>query len=83
MKAIGLRKPRVPLEPILQLLEGSTNAKHQQVAELAGVWRRSVQRWGAIGIDVYTADRVVVALGSHPMLLWPDLWHLSDEELCA
>ena len=43
-------------------------------ADLIGVTGRSVHRWRAAGITEVNADRVAVALGLHPRMLWGPSW---------
>lgn len=53
------------------------------LAELAGTTRRTIHRWKHQGIPVDVADRVACRLGVPAVLLWPDVWHLTDEELAS
>lgn len=41
-------------------------------AERLGVHRAVVHRWRRRGMTIRDADRVAIALGTHPMLIWPD-----------
>lgn len=42
------------------------------VAELVGVSARTVHRWKRDGLSARQADRLAVALGFHPLHLWPE-----------
>jgi hypothetical protein len=47
-------------------------------ADVIGIGRRAIERARADGVvDLTTADRVAIALGLHPILVWPgeyELW---------
>lgn len=49
------------------------------LAEAAQVSRRTVHRWIKDGIPYWTADRVAIALGRHPVEVWPE-WYGVDPE---
>jgi hypothetical protein len=53
------------------------------LAERVGVHHRQVLRWRDQGLNVYAADRVAVAMGLHPLLLWPDFHADLEEEIDA
>lgn len=63
--------PRFPVEPILQ-----TFADHpypiQAAATALNVSTASIHRYLQDGIFFFKADRYAVALGKHPIDLWPD-----------
>lgn len=65
-----MARQRWPLEPLLEVT-GTTSTS--ALAVMVGAHRRQAQRWFATGdlTDVW-ADRAAVALGSHPVLIWPD-----------
>lgn len=44
------------------------------LAEVLGMPVSSLQRWARDGIPEVSADRVACQLGTHPALLWPELW---------
>ena len=48
-----------------------------RIAELAGVSRRTVIRWAANGLDIYTADRVACAIGLHPWHIWTEWYDIE------
>jgi len=48
-------------------------ASRQRIADRCGVTPRTVQRWcDGVQLSERTADRVAIALGTHPALLWPE-----------
>lgn len=68
----------LPLEPLLERvawqigidLEGLSV---RQVADAVGMQPRSIQRWKENGgVPVGTCDRVAIALGWHPCVIWPE-----------
>lgn len=76
-----------PIDRLLSRAAGFAAAdrlKAETAAEMIGpvkveAWRpprlvseRKVRRWREIGLDPWEADRVAVALGWLPQLLWPD-----------
>ncbi len=42
------------------------------LARRIGVSRRTVHRWAAHGVPTHQADRAAIAIGSHPVCIWPD-----------
>jgi hypothetical protein len=42
------------------------------LATRIGVSRRTVHRWAADGVPAHQADRAAIAIGSHPVCIWPD-----------
>lgn len=51
------------------------DARDAEIAEACGVTRHAVAKWRHHGrMSQWTADRVAVALGLHPCLLWGDEW---------
>lgn len=42
------------------------------LAELVGVTRETVQRWARDGVPAKQVDAVAIAVGSHPVELWPE-----------
>ena len=67
------------LEPVIvhggnkswQIVEAGDDRK----ADLLGIDKRTLRRWRRDGLDEYQADRVAVALGTHPSLIWgQDRW---------
>lgn len=67
-------QPRLPLEPLV--------ARHGGVSGLAralGRDRAQVGRWRRQGVTLLSADRIAVALGLHPVEVWPDWYSLTEE----
>lgn len=61
--------PRLPLAPLVEL--------YGSVSMLARALKRDrqvVSRWNAHGLPAVSADEVAVALGLHPVEVWPN-WH--------
>ena len=65
---------KVPLDPLLRLYDGNVSL----LAEVLDRSRRVVTRWKALGLSLVQADRCAVALGHHPVDLWPD-WYEATE----
>ena len=62
---------RLPVEPLV--------ARYGNVSALAralGVDRVQVSRWRRTGIGLATADRLAIAIGLHPVDLWPEWYDL-------
>lgn len=67
-------QPRLPLEPLV--------ARHGGVSGLAralGRNRAQVGKWRQRGVTLDSADRIAVALGLHPVEVWPE-WYAVCEE---
>jgi lambda repressor-like predicted transcriptional regulator len=44
--------------------------------------RAHVQRWRREGVPLYSADAIAVALGCHPVEVWPE-WYAVSEDFAA
>ena len=77
--------PRLPLAPLIATVEGrrwmvARNGGVQRtgpVKELSretGVTTRSIHRYAHDGVPVDQADRMAIALGEHPAIVWGDAW---------
>jgi hypothetical protein len=67
-------QPRLPLEPLV--------ARHGGVSGLAralGCNTGQVGKWRQRGVTLLSADRIAVALGLHPVEVWPE-WYAVCEE---
>jgi len=54
-------------------------ASRQRIADRCGVTPRTVHRWySGVQLSERTADRVAIALGTHPALLWPEWAEWAD-----
>lgn len=51
------------------------------VAERCGVDRSQGYRWRARGLTIRDADRVAIALGTHPVLIWPEFYDVTNDPL--
>lgn len=61
-----------PLAPLLDAM-GRPRPSITAAAAMAGVDRRQLYRWRAAGgLSDREADRVACAMGTHPVLVWPD-----------
>lgn len=82
-----VRRARLPFAAIVRhlelaamevmLREGSSWRKLDRpswvvMARVAGVDTTQLYRWRHYGLDVDQADRLAVALGLHPLNVWPD-----------
>ncbi len=63
--------PRVPIAPLLELTGGASRAV---LSEKLSVTSRTIQRWRQSGIPIWEADRAAIRLGTHPAILWPDVF---------
>ena len=80
------RQTRLPFEPVARLVPTSADEHRRgapvrsarQIADYLGVSTRRVYRWRREGIRYYDADRVALALGLHPLLVWPDYYDTDD-----
>jgi hypothetical protein len=54
--------------------------KHEELAQLLGVTRRTVQRWTTPGIPLHYADQLAIRLGYNPIAVW-GLWWDDPEYL--
>lgn len=48
--------------------------KGEELAQLLGVTRRTVQRWTTPGIPLHHADRLAIRLGYNPIAVWGLFW---------
>ncbi|MBW3536188.1 MAG: hypothetical protein KY395_00270 [Actinobacteria bacterium] len=65
---------RLSLEPLV--------ARYGSVSGLARALRRDrvqVSKWRRDGLPMASADRIAVALGMHPVEVWPD-WYEATEQ---
>jgi lambda repressor-like predicted transcriptional regulator len=60
---------RWPVEPLFQ---AAGTDKFLELAMLTGFSARTVHRWIHNGIPDRNADMAAVALGLHPMTIWPN-----------
>ncbi len=74
---------RLPLQPLLDALpidhqrarpDVAAPGVVAQAAELLAVSTRTVHRLRASGLTPWTADRLAVAAGFHPLAVWGDAW---------
>lgn len=74
--------PIGPLRASLQAL--ARRYTEREIAVRIGVEKRQVERWLGSSpppvVRAAVADRVVLRLGLHPALLWPDEWCGIDKE---
>ena len=61
-----------PLDPLAVEAQAPTI---ETLANRIGVSRRTVHRWARDGVPSGQADRIAVAIGSHPAYIWPDHWN--------
>jgi hypothetical protein len=60
---------RWPVEPLFQAA-GTT--EYLELAVRTGFSARTIHRWAHAGLRDIQADRAAVALGLHPMTIWPN-----------
>lgn len=70
------RQPRFPLEPLLRVLgEDPADLTADDIANMAGVHRRQVNRWQVDGgMTAKHADRFACRVWLHAALVWPELY---------
>lgn len=62
-------QPRFPLAPLMRAA-GADN--HCHLARMTGAHRTAITRAAKEGLTVRAADRYAVAVGLHPVEVWPD-----------
>jgi lambda repressor-like predicted transcriptional regulator len=70
--------PRLPLEPLVRRY-GSVRA----LSEALSRDRAQVQKWRERGVTVLAADDLAVALGLHPVEVWPEWYEISERYATA
>ena len=70
------RHQRFSIAPLLAL--AGPDATDETFAGSVGVHRSVPYRWRRDGIPFWAADRAAIAIGSHPLLIWPDFHSLTD-----
>jgi len=60
---------RWPLQP---LFDAAGTTEYLELAVLTGFPARTIHRWKHNGIPDHNADRAAIALGLHPMTIWPN-----------
>ncbi len=48
--------------------------KAPELADVFGVDDRTVRRWRAQGLSIEQADRLAIAAGLHPAIVWGPEW---------
>jgi hypothetical protein len=71
----GLPARYLPVEPLLRRFGGDTGA----LACAARVSRRQVQRWVETGLRFDKADKVCIAAGETPCVVWPEFHDFDDD----
>jgi hypothetical protein len=75
--------PRLPLQPLLDALPIDPVLARPdvigpgvtaQAALLLGVSTRTLSRYTNRGMDAWTADRLAIGAGWHPLLIWGKDW---------
>ncbi len=62
---------RVPFGPVL---DQAGHASARVIAKKLEVSSKTIQRWKKTGIPIWEAERAAIRLGTHPALLWPDVF---------
>lgn len=69
---MGASRPRYPMSDLFAVTGPMSAAEY---ARRTGVSERGAQRHLSAGsVPDASADRVAIGLGSHPGVIWPDLW---------
>ncbi len=75
---------RLPAEPLKRALTWAMKCHGftwEELAERLGVTSRTLARcMQAKTIGVYSADRLAIRLGTHPVLLWPREWCANPKQ---
>lgn len=72
--------PEPKLFYVQTLMDFVGTASDEQFAELAGVDRRTVQRWKRSGLDCWQVDRLCVTVGGvHPASVYGWFWFISED----
>lgn len=66
--------PRLPLAPLVERY-GSVSA----LARALGRDRIVVSKWNTHGLPAVSADTVAVAVGFHPVEVWPDWYEVMED----
>lgn len=66
--------PRLPLAPLVERY-GSISA----LARALGRDYAQVQKWSSDGVPERSADRIAVAVGLHPVDVWPDWYEVTED----
>lgn len=61
---------RLPALPLLRRIA----VRQDDIAEIMGVDRRTIQRWLVDGLSFAKADELACSRGLHPIDVWGDLW---------
>jgi hypothetical protein len=72
------RSPRLSVEPLV-VMYGSVSC----LARALDRDRAQVQRWRRDGVPLPSADRIAVAVGLHPVEVWPDWYVVTDDHASA
>ena len=70
------REQRFSIAPLLALAD--PDATGAMFAESVGTHPSVADRWRRDGVPFWAADRAAIAMGSHPLLIWPDFHALTD-----
>jgi len=70
--------PRLSLEPLVSMY-GSVSC----LARALGRQRAQVQKWRRNGVPLVSADRIAVAVGLHPVEVWPDWYAVTEDHAAA
>jgi hypothetical protein len=71
--------PYEPLHAIVSVEHPSTANDVSAFAKTCGVARPAIYQWRKHGVRIDQADRVAVALGKHPLEIWPE-FHADLQE---
>lgn len=67
------RRPSAPRWPLSALVRLVGPMSQRDLARRAGIHERQIARWFAAGsVPDQSADRLAIALGWHPVLIWPE-----------
>jgi hypothetical protein len=64
----------LPIDPVLARADVVGPGVTAQAALLLGVSTRTLSRYTDSGMDAWTADRLAIGAGWHPLLIWGQDW---------
>lgn len=79
--APALSLPTLPVGPLAAVIEAEFGPAGvwSMLARRVGVSLKTVHRWKASGLPLWSADAAAVALGRHPAAVWgSDWWQVPD-----
>lgn len=67
----GVKARRYDYHALTMLIDGMDDGA---LSAMLGLSRSTIYRYRTHGLTLAAADRLAVALGTHPALIWPDMY---------